>query len=224
MTITNSPGGGLHADEWDTSTRVHYKDYIENMDISYLDKEDEIRVQRLRKKLDRCKKALEEDADSYYYQQLEYKIRNDIAKITHKRKYNKKQHGRYGRTLNEKATKSVLHHVLVGTGKHYDNHDIEDLHMIKNSRARHSMLNVKIPEKAKGKEGGKEMVFVFQPEQSVFADRIEEADSGSYFDDEVLRDMLTCDFERMQEQDVCTKKLFLHRVCGVIILHRVYLH
>ena len=31
------------------------------MDISYLDKEDEIRVQRLRKKLDRCKKALEED-------------------------------------------------------------------------------------------------------------------------------------------------------------------
>ena len=60
MTITNSPGGGLRADEWDTSTRVHYKDYIENMDISYLDKEDEIRVQRLRKKLDRCKKALEE--------------------------------------------------------------------------------------------------------------------------------------------------------------------
>ena len=75
----------------------------------------------------------------------------------------------FNRTLNEKATKSVLHHVLVGTGKHYDNHDIEDLHMIKNSRARHSMLNVKIPEKAKGKEGGKEMVFVFQPEQSVFA-------------------------------------------------------
>ena len=64
------------------------------------------------------------------------------------------------------------------------------------------------PFDAKGKEGGKEMVFVFQPEQSVFADRIEEADSGSYFDDEVLRDMLTCDFERMQEQDVSS--IILH--------------
>ena len=64
------------------------------------------------------------------------------------------------------------------------------------------MLNVKIPEKVKGKEGGKEMVFVFQPEQSVFAERIEIADSGSYYDDEVLRDMLNCDFERLQDQEV----------------------
>ena len=202
MTITNAPQKSLHASDWDNSTRVHYKDHIENMDISYLDKEDEIRVARLRKKLERCKKALEEDADSYYYQQMEYKLRNDIAKITHKRKYKKKSHGKYGRVLNEGATKSVLHHVLVGTHHHYGNHDIDDLNLIKNSRARHSMLNVKIPEKVKGKEGGKEMVFVFQPEQSVFAERIEIADSGSYYDDEVLRDMLNCDFERLQDQEV----------------------
>ena len=82
--------------------------------------------------------------------------------------------------------------------------------MIKNSRARHSMLNVKIPEKAKGKEGGKEMVFVFQPEH---CRSYRKADSSSYFDDEVLRDMLTCDFEHMQK-DVCTKKLSCTRVCG----------
>ena len=49
MTITNAPQKGIHDNDWDNSTRIHYKDYIENLDISYLDKEDEIRVARLEK-------------------------------------------------------------------------------------------------------------------------------------------------------------------------------
>ena len=73
-------------DDWDSSTRVHYKDRIENMDIGFLDSEDRVRVERLRKKLERCKKNLEEDGDNYYYKQMEYKLRNDIAKITHQKK------------------------------------------------------------------------------------------------------------------------------------------
>ena len=35
-----------------------------------------------------------------------------------------------------------------------------------------------------------------------FAERIEIADSGSYYDDEVLRDMLMCDWERLIDQAV----------------------
>jgi hypothetical protein len=214
--ITHGEGGDKR-EEWDQSTRVHYKDRIENMSLEYLDGDDRIRVNRLMKKLDRCKKMLEGDSDSYYYQQMENKLRNDISKITHQKKYGKNA-VHYGRVLGEESSKHVLRHVLCGTRKHYDGIDHDDLYTLHKMRERRSMMGVALPTPVEGEEeGGKKMVFVFQPEQSVFANRIEEADSGSYYDDEVLRDMLICDWERAMEHENVKNFIIKRHQDGVAI-------
>ena len=240
VNITHGESGDGR-DDWDSSTRVHYKDKIENMDIGFLDAEDRVRVDRLKKKLARCKKNLEEDGDNYYYKQMEHKLRNDIAKITHQKKYGHKTRPRYGRILGEETNRHVLRHVLCGTRHHYEDHDLDDLHALRKMRKRRSMLNVALPEIKDG-EVVKEMVFVFQPESSVFANRIEEADSGSYYDDEVLRDMLMCDWERLTEQAVvrdyiarrhmegdaygseAKTKLLLNKILDELMPHRAHIY